>query len=740
MVSQLQQSIALKYALVARRTGLRLRLLIAGWLLFITYLAWLAIRVGTLSGLFVTTATLFFFAIPGIFVGLTLFGSKVLRNPEGIIFGSVIGLAVSAYCTMAIGYLRGWSVIGMGGAVLVLTCITGAIYGFRTTPSPLQSRIREWTQADFWTLLVMWASVAGFVTYPYLNVGRQTQQGLAYSWLFGFDFLLRSAIASSMTLGLPPDYLHLAGEPLRYYLVSYSIPAFAYSASSKTVALHNILFLVQIAFSMLFLACIYAILRRFIRDRRALFCTSVAIVLSYSYYGWYVLAKSLLLHVGAPNFLPHSLLNFGDVSHLYQRLFLVEPQALTGLCVFLFVFFVLETIEYRLNDYSIALLLGLVVGIEFGIEGWQGLVLLSWVGSVYAWRWLRHRAFVRSELLPIIVALAGCAAIYSSFFLLGTYQLSSGKALLIKPYWWAMIASPIYFPVEYGPMFLLGLWGAWHAWKNERSRITAPVLLLLLITLVQIFFVTAEVLPEFGLLRGNRLLPIVLLIWTGFAFEKLFRDHARKRAPLFIGLVLLVLAVPTLITDIRATSNVEDVANTHYVRPADLQACDWIRQHLPESSIIQNEPDYIGQDSIPKHHNAIELSLIADFAERRMAVGELWIASTVIVNSKAIALQRYLAIHSMFRSSRASDVMKIADQYRIDYLYWGPYEQQLYPNFIAVLRSAPKIFTEVYDTKGVHIFKYNRKISTLQEALQQPQEENAHASRIAAAQSLVARQ
>jgi hypothetical protein len=350
------------------------------------------------------------------------------------------------------------------------------------------------------------------------------------------------------------------------------------------------------------------------------------------------------------------------------------------------------------------LLLAVLIGIEFGIEGWQGLALAFWFGGVHVIRLLRDRRLLGSELLPFIITMGTCAIVYLSYFAMGMYQFASAQALAIKPYWWVMALSPIYFPLEYGPMFILGVWAVVRLRKSNSPGHSVPVFLLLALILLQIFFVTAEVLPEFGLLRGNRLLPLLLLLWTGLFYQEV-REKGNRWMARAVPLLLLLAAVPTYFTDIYSASNVHDRNNTHYVKPADLKACAWVKRNVPDSAIVQSEPDYIGHSDPVPRGKAIETSLIANFGERRMAVGESWIASTVLVNSKPIQMARHRDVERMFNSGDPLEIYMIARRYNISYLYVGPYEQKRHPNLLATVRSGGADFQEVYAADSVFIFR-----------------------------------
>jgi len=640
------------------------------------------------------------FALPGIFVGMALFGTDLVRHPESLIFGAVFGIALSDYSAVAVSYLFQWSA-GKVLVTVICVAILSASLCWRRRNQPLITNLRPWEARDYTVLVGMFMAVLAFVAIPFSNLGRLTADGYAYTWLFGFDFLLRSAQTAMLTSHLPPDYLHLTGNAFHYYLASFALPAFAYSSSGKVLSLHPILLLVTLADGYLFLSCLYAFLRHFVVGLRALAWTAVVGLGGYSYYAWYILAKhslNQLANVSAPG-AAASLAGFGNVSHVLQRLFLDEPQALTGLSILILVLFLLEKVRYKVNNYGLAVVLGMALGIEFGVEGFYALVLGLWFGLVLAIRWIQTHGQMRDELGPSVTAIGLGGLIYSSFFFLGLYELASGRMLAVAPNWWALKYLPAYFPLEYGPMLILGLWGL-RIWRQHSGwRDALPLFLLFVTILVHVFFVTGTTSKNLGLMRGNRLLPIVLLVWTAITFEKLFAQGGWPKGRR-IAILLVVAAVPTVFTDLYFTSNIHDRQDTAYVRIADRSACEWIRRNLPETSVVQGEPDYYGLDD-PQGKS---LSLIADFAECPMVLGQYWIASTILPGSEPVAKQRLQDLHQMFGAKDVSRVIAIVMKYHINYLYFGPNERRLYPQFLGLVESAPSFFKQVYSKDEVHIF------------------------------------
>lgn len=656
----------------------------------------LCFRLSPASGVIATFSAFFLMALPGVFIGMALFGWNVRRQPESLIFGVPLGLMLSGYVALMLGFLAHWSVSTIIPALLVLA-VLACLYALRQRGCPLLPSLRPWTASDYSVLGCMGLTVLAFLTIPFSCFGELTPYGHAYTWLFGFDFLSRTAYAASITISLPIDHIQMAGVRLQMYLVGYVLPAFSYSLCRQTVHLQRILLITEVMLDLMFVGCLLAFWRIFAESVKALLATALVALIAYSYYGWFVIAH----HYAA--LLPASLaarlesqFAFGTVSHLFQRMFMIEPQTILALSVFLFVLTVVLSANRRLG-VALCCFLGLTIGIEFGIDAWLGLTLAAWFAGAQLIRlwghWDDHEFWLQSILVASIAAV-----LWATYFMVHMVGFSSGSLVSVNPYWWGLKFGWLQYVIEYGPMLPLGLIGLISLSKSSRFRALSLGLIVAMAVAQDLFVGIAE-LPHFR--SGNRLLPVVFLAGAAWLFE-----HA-KLAPTRKWLVFaaIVLAVPTFFTDIRGASNVLDLHATYYVRSADLQACEWIRTHLPVTAIVQGKPDYIGDFQVnPLLRGENEISLIPAFALRRSALGEEYSARSVCAGCNNLVKVREADLDTMFRSRNAAGVMSIASKYKIDYLYIGPYGQNQYPTFLNVLKSSPR-FEEVYDQDSVHIFR-----------------------------------
>jgi hypothetical protein len=498
-------------------------------------------------------------------------------------------------------------------------------------------------------------------------------------------------VIQAMTTHLPPDWYWMSGIPLRMYLVGYALPAFAYTASGKTLALHSILLLTTLACGFLLLASLYIFLRNLFSETRVLLSTLFVALVAYSYYWVYDAAKALLLKPGQGLFGSVS-----SVSHHLQRTILVEPQAALATSLIFVVLALLALVRFRLNNSALAVFLGLCLAISFGIEAMQGLLAVVWFGLYYFLRIVWDKSLNGEAVKPFLAFLVSCGIVSASFFAIGMYQRSTSHLAPFAFSKWIAEFGVLYFLIEMGPLFLLGIWGVIRWWRGPREEFGWPLLLLAGVTILQVLFVFQK--PPARM--ADRLLPLVLIPFVAYLFRDLWSARLSRIAALAAGIVIL-LGVPTFFTDIHAASDVSNPYDTRYVRPEDMQACQWIRQNLPETAVVQGEYDYFsGPD------RGLYLSLIASFAQRPQVLGWTTNAAYVVDNGWPVAKERRSDLDQMFSSAELSSVIRVVRKYSIGYLYVGPFEAGKYPHFAALLQNAPGQFREVYSQNGVSIFRY----------------------------------
>lgn len=670
-------------------TRLRVPWVISLWGLFLLSFALLSLVIASPAAILYSLATLTLFTLPGYFITPILFGTSPELRPVRFIVGAVFGITISSYAAVIVGFLYGWHPKAIAFAILALACVC-AFLG-RIFRRHLCLPVRDWTATDHAILAGIGIILVLFTARPALRLGQLTSHGFAYTWLYGLDFLWRADQVRAMTLHLPPDAPWMTGVPLHIYLVSYAMPAFAYSAG-KTISLHSVLLIMTLCSSFLLLACLYLFLRTLFSEAKVLLFALFTAFFAYSFYWVYDAAKASLI---GPN---PGFRVYGSVSHHLQRTLLVEPQAALATSLLLIVLSLLVLARYRLNDYVLASFVGICLGISFGAEAMESLLAIAWFGILFLGRVLLGKASLRHELGPFLSAVLPCGAICSGFLLLGMFRPSTSHLSPIGVNWWILKFGAPYFLVEFGPLLLLGLWGIIRWWRGSREDFGWPLLLLGVLALSQLLLVHQRPATR----MADRMFQFVLLPFAAYLFSELIAQNTslNSRSLRLLAAVLL-LGVPTFFTDIYFTSANNNVPETYYVRPADMEACQWIRQNLPQTAVIQGVYNYFaGPD------RGLYLSLIASFAERPQLLGWAGNAAYMLENGANIAEQRRLDIDASFASHDASSLLNFARKYSVDYFYVGPSEQAKYPQLLSLLRSAPAQFREVYSRDSVSLFRF----------------------------------
>ena len=70
----------------------------------------LSFRLSPALGVIATFSAFFLMALPGVFIGMALFGWNVRQQPESLIFGMPLGLILSGYVALMLGTRRAFRV------------------------------------------------------------------------------------------------------------------------------------------------------------------------------------------------------------------------------------------------------------------------------------------------------------------------------------------------------------------------------------------------------------------------------------------------------------------------------------------------------------------------------------------------------------------------------------------------------------------------------------------------------
>jgi hypothetical protein len=674
-------------------------LAIALWTTFLLVLGLLGTGLASRADLLYTLGTLGFFTLPGYFVAPLFFGRGPGVRAFNLIVGALIGIALSSYGAIVAGYLYGWSPKAITSAIVgstVLCAVLGRLFRGR-----FELQIPTWNCIDSAILAALGIVLLVFTALPALRVGKLTSHGYAYTWLYGIDFLYRSDVITAMVAKMPPDLFWMTGIPLRMYLLGYAAPAYAFAISGKAISMHSLVLLTTLFTSFLMLGCVYIWLRTLFSETKVLVGTLFVILFAYSYYWTYAAVKAVLMKPGL------RFQFYDSVSHLFQRTFLVEPQAAIATSLLLIILTLMALSRYRLNNFGLAIFIGISLGISFGIEATESMIVIAWFGIFYVLRFLFAQGKLRDEYVPFAATVASCGLICGSYFLLGMYQPSTSHLVKFEPNLWILKYGLAYFPVEFGPLLFLGVAGIVWWWRGRREEFGWPIVVMAVTVMANVLLVVPKPVTR----MADRLLPVVLIVFTAYAIRELLFSKHQSFTRVLAG-ILIIAAIPTFFTDIYYASNVNDIYNTRYVAPVDKEACDWIRKNLPQAAVVQGDYNYFTGGP----ERGLYLSLISSFGERPQVLGWFSGAAILVDNGWNIAKERRADVTAMMNAADLTALLPYIREYQIDYIYVGPFEQGRHPQFLPILQGAPDVFQRVYSKDGVIIFRYLGMDSTRQPA------------------------
>jgi hypothetical protein len=396
-----------------------------------------------------------------------------------------------------------------------------------------------------------------------------------------------------------------------------------------------------------------------------------------------------------PFVINESLTNFSGFSHGFYRFFLAEPQAILAIALMLTIF---NLYEICMPTYK-CILAGVLLGLLFGVEATNGIMLMLWFICMSLYYVIMHKQDRFRIVLKHIISLMCAVLVYVVLFSIEMFSFSTGKgALQLSPNWFALKTGVAYFPIVYGPPFILGMAGLFHVFKRKEtySHWVFSYVVLLCIGISFTLFIQNPTEYHFGLLKATRIIPISLLMLSVYYLQDHFNINRTRK-----GIIIITLmAFPTIITDNIIASNISNPST--FVRIADMDAARWIKGSLPQGAIVQAEPNYPGIDDngiSPKY----AYSFVPIFAQRRTAIGE-WKVSSQEHRSPEEVSVRFRAIKSMFSTHNLKECMDIINKYDIDYIYVGSLEKHLYGDGINKFDYSG-LFDVVYSSDGVKIYK-----------------------------------
>lgn len=648
------------------------------------------------------------FVLPGLALGRILLPLS-FRSPTGLFLSCAVGLALSSLIAVLLTYWFGWQPVLLFTVLVVPSVVALVVHRDRRGLLQNGNSASPWDSRDVAVLLAFLIIAALFLVLPFRNLGAKVGDEYRYAWLFGHDFITRGALTASISHGVPPAHIYFSGAALRYYYLAYALPAFVYSLSKQTLPIFGLLQVICLAYSMLLVCIMFSFFRNLLTKRASLAWVMALALVSYSYMGLFVFGRWILQKVlSLPYPVTHppanwkeTLMTFTPFSHTFYRFFLVEPQAVLGICLMLVIIYLTIVNPLRTRSVLMSVFLGILIGLELGVEAMTAAALVLWFSFVGLWDIVKLKDGRGAAFASMVVSGASAAAIFLALLGIGMFSMKSGGTnIQFAVHKVFLLGGPLYLLLDYGPMSILGAIGlvACARSKSETDGVSRSFGILLLVSLLMILFVRNPLESDFGLLKGARILPIPLLLFSGLFFDNRKRQ---TRLPFWVWVITLA-AIPALFTDLRTASDIRNPYLTTYVSLADHEACEWIKANTPTDSVIQSNPAYPTFDA-PAFKGNYSFPLISIFAERQMASGG-WKLTQLQHDFPGDARIRYQDIIRMFQTEDLQEALEIIKECNIDYLYIGPLEERLYPEGAKKFRDQSGLFQNVYSRNGVNVY------------------------------------
>lgn len=648
-------------------------------------------------------------AIAIIFLACTMWGHVAVfplyytkhNISGGFIWGCVAGISITSMIVSVVVFAAGWNVVVVFLLVFVLPACIFAFLWIRKAKGPTRRSGGSYTDGPYTVtaLLLSLAIVSAFFIFPFKNLGVLVDGEYVYAWLFGHDFINRMVHIESLSRGLPLRSLVFEGEILSYYWLSYIFPALLSNLPVVDLEIKQILQMTQLLYSLLAAAALVLFLDKHLHGKKILIVSVGIALCCYSYVWLLNLARGAAAGIAKiyPSLGVEVLdIGFSGFSHGVYRFFLVEPQGVLSVAIILMIL----TIYDRTSGIYTFIAAGVFLGILFGVEAVNGIILMLWFFGISLYSLIFSDADRFATGFRHCVAGFSALTVYAVMFSVNMYSLSTGQgALQLSPNWFVLKAGAAYFPIMYGPPFVLGMAGLVLLFckREAPDHWVYGHVLLLVVGLFFVFFIQNPTEYHFGLLKATRVIPVALLMLSVYFLQ----NHMRTAKKSVYLMLLIAAAFPSLVTDAIVASDIRNPGT--FVRSADMDAAIWIRSNIPRDAVVQAEPNYPGEDrhGLWSHY---AYSFIPIFAERATAIGE-WKVSSQGHGKAGEAAVRFHAVRQMYSTENVLESLDIMRRYGIGYVYVGALEKQLYPKGVDKFHN--ELFFEcVYSSGETSIYRF----------------------------------
>jgi hypothetical protein len=332
--------------------------------------------------------------------------------------------------------------------------------------------------------------------------------------------------------------------------------------------------------------------------------------------------------------------------------------------------------ESRITDRASRVTWAVLAGLAWLLMGLvvPFYIAVAWAVMGAAWLVLcirRRRVLWREALTAGVPALISAPVVGYSLWVFTSdpvYATWSSQNLIVSPH-------PLHYLAAYGVLLVLAAFGLREAWCSQRPAWAALAWVAVVPLLVYLPFNLQRRLAE-----GVQV-PLSLLAAIGLA--KITRAGNRVTCLgrwLVVGIVLLVLSATNLLLVTWFSLALRGEIPRVYRSSAEIEALDWLQEQV--------EPDDV---------------VLASYETGNYLPARVW--ARVFVGHGPETADYDVKSKLMWRFFDASTGdgwrQELLEEYGIDYVFWGPAEQQVGsfdPHFASYLR-------EIYDEDGYAIFE-----------------------------------
>jgi hypothetical protein len=619
------------------------------------------------------------------FPGYLLLRRCGLSTMHAMIYGVPCGFAITGlFLLIHLGSI-GWNFYLI--AFFYLLIVLGLFLGIR------KSKERETNHTDtqslqisFTLLLVICLFV--FVAFiPFYYMGVLTEHGYAYSGLFGHDFILRGTYSVALANSVPPDNYFFYGKQIQnFYLLGYILPAAVYRIIGFDGNIREILSVICLLNIPVFFLLVYDLIFDFIGYHKKINIQKVEKVFSvvmfcYSYHWIFFFLKRFAdsKNVG---FLKTFTDKMGLISQSWLRNVIFEPQLVLALMM------VILILKIMRRPYTVQR--GFWLGVFFSAMAMSDIAIFFIFSTSYGL--FLFYEFIKNRKLAIVcdsfaLAIAGIAMVII-FFLLGILTSPEySNQIILRPYTVVIIGLPVFLLLHLGFLPVTTITGILG---RPRDRESILMIILLVVCLFFMFFVWETINGNTFIRKGLYLLRLPVLLFSVYYLYQMTKPRWSK-----IVYTLLLIALPTIISDVYALADVDNKTYTTYVSENEMQAAAWLKNNTERDVVVQSAIDYPGY---------FDYSLTVSFAERRGGLSHWKLAYVFYPNINALQ-ERSTKIRKIFSTDSAMERYQIVKNLQINYLLVGNEEQKQYPGCQLKIGNDIVHFYKVYSNKSVKIYK-----------------------------------